>query len=96
MTHAADPVVALDKAMVSIKSARAAIAQIHVAASAPDERVKHAECYALLRRVLVAQFNGNFEIGEKFAQVMQEDGAPQTEAEFDRRMEAALKAMGSK
>lgn len=50
--------------------------------------------YRLLRRVLVAQANGDCDIGEKFGQILNEDGEPKTAAEFDARMEAALKAMG--
>jgi hypothetical protein len=89
-----DPVISLDKALESIKAARAAIAQINIAEPVPDERRKHADWYPLLRRMVLAQINGDYEAGERFNHIMAEHGMPNNEAEFDALMELAAKAMG--
>jgi hypothetical protein len=58
-----------------------------------EVRCKESEFYRLLRRVFIAQMNGDYDLGGKLEQILSEDGNPKTEQEFDMRMEAALKAM---
>lgn len=61
-----------------------------------DVALRHTESefYRLFRRVFIAQKNGDYDLGDKFQQIMTEDGEPRTEADLDERMAKALKVMG--
>lgn len=47
--------------------------------------------YRLLRRVFIDQGNGNFELGAKLQEIMQDVEEPMTEPEFDACMERAAR-----
>ncbi len=55
-----------------------------------DVRYQESERYRLIRRVLVAQMNGDFDAGTKFESIIGRPDGKSTEEDFDSRMDRAL------
>lgn len=79
-----------------VRRTESAQAELLSATKSAGDQGKHADWYPLLRRMVLAQIKGDYEAGERFALILQEHGAPNNEAEFDKFMGLAAKAMGAR